>query len=86
MSDISFTTAEIGVITALLTALSTPLAIMFYTLRGSYLDRIKEHQLALVDAQARTQELRPAIEHLTEAVREQSRLIERLVDDRQRVR
>jgi hypothetical protein len=86
MSDISFTTAEIGVISALLLALSTPLAFLFHALRGSYLDRIREHQEALVQAQTRTAELRPALEHLTEAVREQSRLIERLVNERERAR
>ena len=86
MGDVSFSSAEVAVIAALLTALSTPLAIMFHALRGSYLDRIKEHQNALGQAQKRSEELRPALEHLTEAVREQSRLIERLVDARERAR
>jgi Mg2+/Co2+ transporter CorB len=83
VGDVSFTPAEIAVISALLTALCTPLAILFTALRGSYLDRIKERGEALTEAQKRMDEFRPAIEHLTEAVREQSRLIERMVDRRE---
>lgn len=86
MNEISFSPVEIGVITALLTAMATPLAVLFLALRTSYLDRIGDAREALIESRRRNDDLRPSIEKLTESVREQSVLIRQLLDRREAMR
>ena len=83
MNDVSFSPAEIGLITALLAALSTPVAILYFSLRSSYLARIADHREALIESRRRNDELRPALEKQTDAIREQSALIRDLISRRE---
>lgn len=48
MGDVSFTASEIGVITAILTAMATPIGVLFWALLSSMRERIKREQ-ELVD-------------------------------------
>ncbi len=86
MNDVSFTAPEVALITVLLAALATPLSVLFYALRGSYLDRITDAHEALTESRRRNDELRPSIEKLSDSVREQSVLIRQLLDRREALR
>ncbi len=84
MSDISFSASEVAIITTMLGFVCIPVSVLYFSLRSSYLDRIADYREAWVDARRRNDELRPAIEKLTEIVRSQSALLERLVKPRER--
>ena len=84
MGDISFSASEVALVAAMLGFLSVPVSVLYYSLRSSYLDRIADHREAWVEARRRNDELRPAIEKLTDVVRSQSALLERLVEPRER--
>ena len=83
MSDVSFSGGEIAVITALLGTLTAPLVVLFWSLRGAYLDRIADAREALIESRRRNDDLRPAIEKLAESAREQSVLIRQLIERRE---
>ena len=83
---VAFSAEELALIAALLTALSTPLAILFWALRGSYIDRISDYREALTESRRRNDDLRPAVEKLTESVRDQTLLIRQLIERREGAR
>lgn len=80
MSDVSFTAVELALITGLLGGLTAPLAILFHTLRGSYLDRVADLREQIVESRRRNDELRPAIERMSEVIREQTSVLKLLLD------
>ncbi len=83
MNDVSFSASEIALITAMLGTMTLPLAIIVPWLRSSYLDRLADIREALLESRRRNDDLRPAIERLTEASRAQTALIERMIDRRE---
>ncbi len=83
MSGIALSSEEVALIMGLLAALVTPIGVLFWALRASYLDRIADAHRTIIRVDTTSTELRPAIERLTEVVRQQTALIERFVDRRE---